>query len=85
MAFIRMVEKHALGTTRPSLNTGLLESFNFLMPPIELQDRFAHLVAAFDSLRMSHDSQSRSLAAIRDFLLPKLLSGEIKVYDGELK
>jgi type I restriction enzyme, S subunit len=50
----------------------------------------SRLIAAFDKLTQplfvradSNRSESRTLAALRDALLPKLLSGEIRVADPE--
>jgi type I restriction enzyme S subunit len=49
------------------------------------------LIAAFDGLakqiegrREGMVTESRTLAALRDTLLPKLISGEIRVRDAEL-
>ncbi len=49
-----------------------------------------HLIGAYErlsddlwSLHRSNASQSRTLAELRDLLLPKLLSGEIRVADAE--
>jgi len=81
--FLEMVESYALGSTRPSLNTSLLQSFQFLVPPIELQHRFASIVASCDAQVLNHIAQSNVLATIRDTLLPKLLSGEIRVREAE--
>jgi type I restriction enzyme, S subunit len=80
-SFIDMVESHALGTTRPSLNTGLLESFRFLLPPIGIQDLFARIVGSYDSRVQSNLAESRTLAALRDALLPKLISGQVRVHE----
>jgi type I restriction enzyme S subunit len=48
------------------------------------------VLAAFESLVdplyrtvVGNDRQSRTLAALRDTLLPKLLSGELRVKDAE--
>jgi type I restriction enzyme S subunit len=78
-AFIAMVEGHSLGTTRPSLNTKLLRDFRFLIPPSTLTNRFAEIVTPFDEQRQHLDAQSRTLATLRDTLLPKLLSGDLSV------
>lgn len=78
-SFIAMVESHALGTTRPSLNTELLQNFQFLVPPLKLQELFAEITASFDKKIQNNISQSRTLAKLRDTLLPKLLSGETQI------
>jgi type I restriction enzyme S subunit len=82
-AFIAMVEGHSLGTTRPSLNTGLLRDLRFIIPPSTLTNRFAEIVMIFDEQRQHLDAQSRTLANLRDTLLPKLLSGEMGVAAAE--
>lgn len=78
-SFIDMVESHALGTTRPSLNTEILAEFKFIYPPIEIQDMYAKLVNSLDNKIQNNISESRALAALRDSLLPKLMSGQIRV------
>jgi type I restriction enzyme S subunit len=81
--FIAMVESHALGTTRPSLNTRILESFAFLYPSPALQFEYARIVMALDERRSANLDQIGTLATLRDTLLPKLISGELRVPDAE--
>ncbi|MEX0796989.1 MAG: restriction endonuclease subunit S [Acidimicrobiia bacterium] len=78
-AFIKMVESHALGTTRPSLNTQLLREFRFVAPPSSLMRRYSERVATLDARALRSRIESAHLAAIRDALVPKLLSGGIRV------
>jgi type I restriction enzyme S subunit len=78
-----MVENFAVGSTRPSLNTSLLRSFRFLIPPVEMQNRYACIVQPMDLLIQSNIEESARLTHTRDYLLPKLLSGEIEVKAAE--
>jgi restriction endonuclease S subunit len=78
-SFIVMVEQHALGTTRPSLNTSILLSFKFVLPPIEFQNKFAEFAEMLDILVQNNLDESRTLASLRDTLLPRLMRGEIRV------
>jgi type I restriction enzyme S subunit len=41
------------------------------------------MVFPIDETIKNNETQSRTLASIRDALLPKLLSGEIRVKDAE--
>lgn len=82
-SFIRMVESFALGSTRPSLNTNLLLDFRFLLPQQEVQDKFGSTISVINDSRYSHTVQSAILAGIRDTLLPKLISGQLRVPDAE--
>ena len=80
-SFIDMVEGFALGTTRPSLNTSILQSFKFVVPPIEIQGKFAEIVLSFDNKIQSNTAENHTLAALRDALLPRLMSGDVRVKD----
>jgi type I restriction enzyme, S subunit len=82
-AFIDMVEGFALGTTRPSLNTQLLREFRFIHPPGYLVQRYSEEVTELDARGQKSIHSSTSLAALRDTLLPKLISGKIRVADAE--
>ena len=46
---------------------------------MELRDAFAIRVAPLWSKHAANERQSRTLATLRDTLLPKLLSGELRV------
>ena len=74
---------HALarttGTTVLHLSKDAVASFRFALPPRTLVERFEHCV---DSLRVrihANASVVASLADLRDALLPKLVSGELRV------
>jgi type I restriction enzyme S subunit len=44
---------------------------------------FADTAKSFFDLKVENSKQSRTLAAMRDALLPKLLSGAVRVRDAE--
>jgi type I restriction enzyme, S subunit len=81
--FVSMVENVALGTTRPSLNTQMLRNFRFLYPAIRVQDKYVEIINDMDKLILSNQSESRTLGELRDTLLPKLISGELRLEDAE--
>ena len=58
---------------------------NFLItaPPKEIAVTFGKLVSGLQTAIKVKDEESTTLAAIRDALLPKLISGEIRVPDSE--
>jgi type I restriction enzyme S subunit len=55
-----------------------------LAPPAVLVRAFEQAACALDKRIQNNDSESRTLAAIRDALLPKLLSGEVRVRQGDI-
>lgn len=53
------------------------------LPPPEITAEFGVFAAGTIRKIKANDEQSRTLATLRDALLPKLLSGEIRVGDAE--
>ena len=74
---------YANGTTVLHLSIKALPEYQCVLPPSEVVDDFTRLARPLYQCIDSNESQSQSLAAIRDTLLPKLLSGEIRVKDAK--
>ncbi|MBZ5644564.1 MAG: restriction endonuclease subunit S [Acidobacteriia bacterium] len=69
------------GTSIPNLDANdLLSSSVLVIPPTELLKRFHGVVAPIYRKLLS--PENRILSAVRDALLPKLISGEIRVKDA---
>lgn len=60
-----------------------VQKFSVIFPPTEIISRFNQVVFPVDQVIKNNETQSHTLATIRDALLPKLLSGEIRVKDAE--
>ena len=56
-----------------------LASAKVAVPPLPLLELGTKSINRMDDLRVANDAQSQTLASLRDALLPKLLSGEIRV------
>ena len=72
-----LVRERGAGTTRMSLNAKVLSGFPITVPPDSLFDAFHDQVSSLRSRVVSHANESRALAAKRDALLPRLVSGEV--------
>lgn len=59
------------------------KDFYLALPPSKLLKNFEGQVGLLFKKQAMNGAQSRTLAALRDALLPKLLSGEIRVRDAE--
>ncbi len=70
------------GSAQPNASAQLLASAPFCFPSLPVAERFAEIVEPLDKLRIENARQAQTLAAIRDSLLPKLISGEIRVNDA---
>lgn len=69
----------AEGTVFGSMGKKDFHAIRYVVPPEEKVKDFESLVGPLDQLIDNNEQESRTLAAIRDALLPKLLSGEIRV------
>ena len=54
-------------------------NYSVVMPPQPLADEFGHFADLALEKMKANDEQSATLAALRDTLLPRLLSGEVRV------
>lgn len=71
------------GAVQPKLNQGNMNRINFTHAPEPINRKFGALITPlFARMRKACD-ESRTLAALRDTLLPKLISGELRVQDAE--
>lgn len=59
------------------------QQHELLIPPLDLLKRFDTIVSQFFKKRQANGLQSKVLASLRDTLLPKLLSGEIRIKEAE--
>jgi type I restriction enzyme S subunit len=75
------VEASGHGTGK--LPSEILLSTTIFMPPSEVQKPLSNLFTNMNNRIGIARSESRRLAALRDSLLPRLLSGEISVTDAE--
>jgi len=67
----------------PGLNRNLAYLSNQILPSHQTLDSFSRSVAGLKRRAHSLASESATLAALRDTLLPKLISGELRVKDAE--
>jgi type I restriction enzyme S subunit len=75
---------HSEGSTIPYAKwKGSLERKPIVVPTIELQQLFHQRVESFIEWGNSSNEQSKSLLKLRDTLLPKLISGELRIDEIE--
>ena len=75
----RFVQERGAGTTRISLNAKVLSAFPLVLPPDALVDGFGDAISKLRSRVVTNTGESSTLAAQRDALLPKLVSGELRL------
>ncbi len=67
----------------PGLNRNLAYMSKQVLPPLPLLAHFERLASAFSQRVNRANSETRTLVDLRDTLLPKLISGELRVKDAE--
>ena len=78
-----LVKARGTGTTRRSLNAKVLSKFPAVLPSNAVLDLFQSQTESFRGRIVANTEESSSLAELRDALLPKLMSGELRLRDAE--
>lgn len=79
------LENFNSGAGVPSLNRNHLSSLPVSIPPPALQEAFAAQVAPMQALRESLASACAELTKTRDLLLPRLISGKLRVDELDIQ
>ncbi len=90
--FVYFALQHAVGELRQRTHGSVFDtitrqtfnSLHHVRPPSSLLNAFEATVAPFLHGLRSNRSQSRTLALLRNALLPKLISGELRVPEAEV-
>ena len=77
------IEKVASGSTFKEISGTTMKMLNILVPQLELLTKFKEVLEAYDGRLKLNYKENDSLSELRDSLLSKLMSGEIRVEDIE--
>lgn len=80
--FINYTDAASTGTKMPRTNWDHMASYRIVLPPGDVAEAFTGRVDPLFERIIVNIIESRTLAEIRDSLLPKVLSGEIRVKDA---
>jgi type I restriction enzyme S subunit len=81
--FVAYTNAGSTGTKMPRTNWEDMSRYATVLPPEGVAEAFSNIVHATVASMAARIHQSRNLAALRDTLLPKLLSGEIRIPEAE--
>ena len=73
------IEKRATGSTFKEASATLMRSVETIVPPTSILNKFEELLRPILQFQEKKEEENQRLAALRDTLLPKLMSGEIKL------
>lgn len=75
--------QHAVGATMPNLNTGILGSIPVVVPHADILNKFEQIAMALETRRSENLATIKTLSSLRDALLPRLISGQLRLPDVE--
>ncbi len=75
----KRLHSRATGTTVTGIRQSELRKVEVLLPPLNIQDKVAKQLENCIMKISQNEDETHTLAAIRDALLPKLMSGEVRV------
>ncbi|MBU3968226.1 MAG: restriction endonuclease subunit S [Euryarchaeota archaeon] len=78
-SFRQRAEGLATGTTRSRINLTQVKSIKIVIPPENCRKAFGMFSESLESLREKNSYEISILSSIRDALLPKLMSGEVRI------
>lgn len=81
--FNAWVKQKALGTNINNLTNEIISSMPIVYPTKQIISRFHTLLCPIISKIYSVAKESRELTSLRDFLLPLLMNGQVKIGDME--
>ena len=78
-ALVSQLQQHAHGSVFDTITRDTLAGVQVALPPAAVVEQFEDTVSPLMERIRNNLHESRTLAALRDALLPKLLSGELRV------
>ncbi len=82
-AFVEHTNAGSTGTKMPRTSWEEMARYSVVLPPSAVADAFTKQIQPAIERILASIHESRTLAALRDTLLPKLISGEVRVGDVE--
>lgn len=77
------IKKWASGTNVLHLNVDGINWYTTWIPPMNLQNRYANIIKAVHKQKSKTLKENRELAALRDWLLPMLMNGQVGFKEQE--
>ncbi|WP_024333848.1 restriction endonuclease subunit S [Desulfotignum balticum] len=76
---VEELQSSAYGSVFDTITTATFKELEVLLPPMEEIFQFENSVSSFFEKMLLNNTQIRTLEKLRDTLLPKLMSGEVRV------
>ena len=83
-SILEEMRRRGTGVAIPGLNSAAVKGLPIDLPPSTVIERFTAVARPLVTFVLHGASQARALSQLRDALLPKLLSAELRVRDAEV-
>lgn len=80
-AFVAFTDQASTGTKMPRTSWGQMKSYGLAIADEPVRKAFSAIVEPMHDKIIASIAESRTLAETRDYLLPRLMSGEVRVQD----
>jgi type I restriction enzyme S subunit len=81
---VEQLKQQSYGTIFDTITTRTFQDTQCVQPPESIAQAFESLVTPLTESILTNQQQSRTLSTLRDALLPRLMSGDVRVEDVEI-
>ncbi|MDD4855975.1 MAG: restriction endonuclease subunit S [Sulfuricurvum sp.] len=82
--FIALLQSKANSGVQVNLSTQSIKDSEIIIPPMRIQETVGKYITDLFLKKENNDLQIRTLESMRDTLLPKFMSGEVKINFGDV-
>jgi len=83
LRFFNFIDGAKVGSAQPGISASALGDFTIVCPPNNVTKEFFHHTHVCDEKKEQNLIENQTLTKLRNTLLPKLISGEVRVKDVE--
>ena len=76
---LKVIEQHASGSTFKEISATVLKDITVIQPNLDFVKKFEEKVSSINSYIKVNEEQNQELTQLRDWLLPMLMNGQVKV------
>lgn len=76
---LKVIEQNASGSTFKEISATVLKDIKVLQPNLEIVKKFEITVSSINNYIRDNEVQNQELTQLRDWLLPMLMNGQVKV------
>lgn len=76
---LKVIEQHASGSTFKEISATVLKDITIIQPNLDIVKKFEEKVSSINSYIKVNEEQKQELTQVRDWLLPMLMNGQVKV------